>query len=59
MQRILEVLCRGKLQFNIIQSPLLVIEEPIRRGVLLDLTLTYKERLTGELKVEGSIVTMR
>jgi len=30
-----------------------VIEEPIRRGALMDLILTDKEGLTGDVKVEG------
>lgn len=32
-----------------------VVEEPARRGVLLDLALTNKEGLAGDVKVGGSI----
>ena len=36
-----------------------VIEEPTRRGALLDLFLTNKEGLVGDVKVKDSLVTMR
>jgi len=32
-----------------------VIEEPTRRGVMLDLVLANKEGLVGNVKVKGSI----
>ncbi|GAB0208404.1 hypothetical protein GRJ2_003306100 [Grus japonensis] len=32
-----------------------VVEEPMRRGVLLDLVLTNKEGLVGDVKVGGSL----
>ncbi|GAB0181056.1 hypothetical protein GRJ2_000570900 [Grus japonensis] len=32
-----------------------VVEEPMRRGVLLDLVLTNKEGLVGDMKVEDSL----
>lgn len=33
-----------------------VVEEPMKTDALLDLIHTNKERLTGETKVEGSLV---
>ena len=41
-----------------------VVEEPTRRGVLLDLVLTNKERVVGDMKAGGlwaalAAVTMR
>ncbi|GAB0176597.1 hypothetical protein GRJ2_000124900 [Grus japonensis] len=32
-----------------------VIEEPTRRGAMLDLVLTNKERLVGNVKLKGSL----
>ena len=32
-----------------------VVEEPMRRGVLLDLVLTNKEGLVGDVKAGGSL----
>ncbi|GAB0180032.1 hypothetical protein GRJ2_000468500 [Grus japonensis] len=32
-----------------------VIEEPTRRGAMLDLVLTNKEGLIGDVKLEGSL----
>lgn len=32
-----------------------VMEEPLRRGVLLDLVLTNKEALAGDVKTGGSL----